>query len=162
MSKHHPFRHLAHLPSSRDHPIVFLTVVTYARRRLLATGFAHQLLHGIWQRSASANGWLVGDYILMPDHVHLFARPATEADTLSTWVKMWKSVSSRQLKQSEGVSTSIWQEDYFDRFLRSNESYEEKWRYVHDNPVRAGLVTDANSWRYCGRIFDLGDVGGTG
>jgi len=146
------------VPSFRDQPIVFFTVVTYARRPLLATAFAHQLLDRIWERSASANGWFVGDYLLMPDHVHLFARPAVEADTVSAWVKMWKSVSSRQLKRTEGVTTSVWQEEYFDRFLRSNESYEEKWHYVQNNPVRAGLVTDANSWPFSGRIFDLGDV----
>jgi REP element-mobilizing transposase RayT len=151
-------RHLPHLSPFQAQPIVFLTLVTQRRRALLANAFAHRLLRGIWERSGEANGWFVGDYVLMPDHVHLFASPGLEADALSAWVKLWKSVSSRQLKHSECVAPPIWQPEYFDRFLRSDESYEEKWWYVRENPVRAGLATDADAWPYRGRIVDLPSV----
>ncbi len=77
---------------------------------------------------------------------------------MSNWIKMWKSVSSRQLKQSAGAQPPVWQEDYFDRYPRSDESYEEKWWYVRHNPVRAGLVNDPEAWPFRGRIFDLADV----
>jgi len=77
---------------------------------------------------------------------------------MTKWLKMWKSVSSRQLKESAGVVPPVWQEEYFDRFLRSDESYEEKWWYVRNNPVRAGLVADADAWCFRGRIFELGEV----
>jgi len=36
--------------------------------------------------------------------------------------------------------------------LRSSESYVDKWNYVHENPVRAGLVETAEAWRYAGEI----------
>jgi len=49
----------------------------------------------------------------------------------------------------------IWQADYFDRYLRSAESYSEKWQYVADNAVRAGLVNDAEAWPYRGTIHEL-------
>jgi len=159
VSKISSFRHLAHVTSFQHQPITFFTVVTHGRRSLLATDGAHRLVRDIWERSAETNGWFVGDYLLMPDHVHLFARPAIEADSISVWVKMWKSVSSRQLKRSGGLTEPIWQQDYFDRFLRSDESYDEKWCYVRNNPVRAGLVADADLWPYRGQIFDLGEVG---
>ncbi len=158
MSKSRPFRHLAHFSSVRDQPIVFLTVVTHARQAVLANDFAHRLLRGLWQRSADRNGWFVGDYVVMPDHVHLFARAETRADSLSAWMKMWKSVSSRQLNAAVVSTSRVWQEEYFDRYLRSAESYEEKWCYVRNNPVRAGLVIHADLWPYCGRICDLGEL----
>jgi len=161
VSKSRPFRHLAHIASFREQPVVFFTVVMHARRPLLATDFAHQLLHSLWERSGDLNGWFVGDYLLMPDHVHFFARPAPEADAMRRWVKMWKSVSARKLMQAAHLTAPVWQEEYFDRFLRSDESYEEKWWYVRNNPVRAGLVTDADAWPYRGRVFDL-DVKKTG
>jgi len=34
-----------------------------------------------------------------------------------------------------------WQDGFFDHLLRSDESYGEKWNYVLQNPVRAGLVS---------------------
>jgi len=39
--------------------------------------------------------------------------------------------------------------------FRSAESYGEKWNYVRDNPVRAGLVSMADEWKYAGEIETL-------
>ena len=36
--------------------------------------------------------------------------------------------------------------------LRGGESYAQKWDYVRANPVRAGLVSEAESWPYAGEI----------
>jgi hypothetical protein len=49
----------------------------------------------------------------------------------------------------------IWQADYFDRYLRSAESYSQKWSYVEQNPVRAGLVERFEDWPHRGIIHDL-------
>jgi putative transposase len=86
----------------------------------------------------------------MPDHVHFFARPAVDARSKPEWVGMWKSVSARRI----AATLSIWQPDY-DRYLRSSESYSEKWQYVEQNPVRAGLVGRVEDWPYRGTINDL-------
>jgi REP-associated tyrosine transposase len=153
--KRRPFHHLAHVDSFLDQPITFFTVVVHRRRPLLANDSAHQILRGLWERSGQCNGWFVGRYVLMPDHVHLFARPAADADVIAAWVKMWKSVSSRRLTDTMGVASPLWQAEYFDRFVRTAESYEEKWEYVRNNPVRAGLVMTADAWPYGGEIFDL-------
>jgi hypothetical protein len=42
--------------------------------------------------------------------------------------------------------------NFFDHVLRSTESYSEKWNYVRDNPVRAGLVSNADEWKYSGEV----------
>jgi len=52
------------------------------------------------KRSAEGDAWWVGHYILMPDHVHFFARRAIDARYMASWMQMWKSVSSRQLSIS--------------------------------------------------------------
>jgi hypothetical protein len=39
-----------------------------------------------------------------------------------------------------------------DHLLRSDESYAEKWNYVRENPVRAGLAQSAEDWPYAGEI----------
>jgi REP-associated tyrosine transposase len=150
-----PFRHLAHVPSFRDNPIVFLTTCTYQRRKILASSKCDKILGEIWQRSADHDGWWVGNYILMPDHVHLFARPEISARRMAEWVQMWKSVSSRRIAAVLSMKPSIWQPEYFDRYLRSSENYSEKWHYVEQNAVRAGLVEIAEAWPYRGTINNL-------
>ncbi len=65
------------------------------------------------------------------------------------------------LKQSLGKATGphgndpIWQRGFFDHVLRSNESYSQKWNYVRENPVRAGLVENADDWPYAGEIIPI-------
>ena len=150
-----PFRHLAHLPSFRDNPIVYFTANTFQRRKILASAKCEEILSEIWQRSAEHDGWWVGNYVLMPNHVHFFARPAIDARPMADWVQMWKSVSSRQIAAALAIDPPIWQTDYFDRYLRSSESYSDKWQYVEQNPVRAGLVGRVEDWPYHGTINDL-------
>jgi len=100
-------RHLAHVSAYVDTPIVFLTVTTHNRRCVLSNDKAHQVLRGIWERSADYDGWYVGDYILMPDPVHLFARPSRTARQMKKWVKMWKSVSARQIISNNDPETHL-------------------------------------------------------
>ena len=49
----------------------------------------------------------------------------------------------------------VWQEEFFDHVLRSSESYAEKWAYVRENPVRAGLVKSSDAWQWQGEIESL-------
>jgi putative transposase len=49
-------------------------------------------------------------------------------------------------------TSPIWQRGFFDHLLRSAESYAQKWNYVRENPVRAGLVTNAGDWPYSDEI----------
>ena len=79
----------------------------------------------------------------------------TGAVSMKNWVQMWKSVSARTWLKRSGRTGPFWQEDYFDRYLRSAENYSEKWAYVETNPVRAGLVARPEEWAYRGRIHAL-------
>ena len=82
----------------------------------------------------------------MPDHVHLFVRGGADF-VLSTWIAGLKRALSIALDQAQ-----LWQPGFFDHILRSSESYSDKWNYVRDNPVRAGLVETADRWPYQGEL----------
>ena len=147
--------HLAHLESFSATPIVFFTVCTHERRPILACREVHECLAQLWADSAECDGWCVGHYVLMPDHVHLFARPSQDAQPMAKWIGMWKAVSARRIGHALRVSLPVWQRDYFDRYVRSSENYEQKWEYVVSNPVRAGLTDSANKWPYQGMVTEL-------
>jgi putative transposase len=96
----------------------------------------------------------------MPDHVHFFCAPERDAKPLPDFMREWKSWSSRGIRvlrprPTTAAATTLWQREYFDHVLRSDESYSEKWDYVRENPVRAGLVRSANDWPYFGSIDSL-------
>jgi putative transposase len=146
---------LPHLRPFAIQPIVYLTVVTHERRAALACSAVHAILRDIWSRSPTLDGWSVGRFMMMPDHVHLFARAARDAKPLARWVQAWKSLSSRRLTTELNAPPPLWQKDYFDRFLRSGENYHEKWDYVMANPVRKGLVRTPEEWPWQGVLVDL-------
>ena len=134
---------------SPDQPtIVFLTVCTKNRIQWLAQAEVHELLVNVWKQ---ANAWLVGYYLLMPDHVHLFCAPKDMVTPLDNWVTYWKRLFSK--KHSE--PNWKWQSQKWDTRLRRTESYEEKWNYVRHNPVRKNLVTNPDDWPYQGVSNEL-------
>ena len=75
----------------------------------------------------------------MPDHVHFFISPLEREANLSKYIQAFRSLVTRQLRPL-GYPYPLWQREFFDHLLRSDESYEQKWHYVLNNPFGAGLV----------------------
>lgn len=147
--------HLPHLSPFSKQPLVFVTVCSAGRRRLLSQTAVQSLLEAVWAKSAEVDGWFVGRYVLMPDHVHFFAKPTLTAKPIAEWMKAWKSVSSRRIAAVVKVHQPFWQEDYLDHFVRSASAYEDKWEYVRQNPVRKGLCVRPEDWPHQGVLHDL-------
>jgi len=143
---------LPHVQPFAKSPLYFFTACTEQRRPLLACESSFALITEIWRNSAMHDGWLVGRFVLMPDHVHFFAMPAPDALPRASWHKLWKSVSSRRIAEALRIPPPIWQADTFDHILRNPGSYGEKWNYVRENPVRQGLVTRTEDWPWQGEI----------
>ena len=134
-------------------PFYFITFNAYKRRDLLARPEVHEAFY-IFCSKAEQRGVAVGRYVIMPDHVHLFAAFAIDGIALTDWVQSLRSVMGKELLRV-GIQKPHWLEGFFDHLLRSHESYAEKWNYVRDNPVRAGLVQAADDWPYQGEIVSI-------
>jgi REP-associated tyrosine transposase len=128
--------------------IVLLNVCTHQRNPWLAQRVVHEALKQVW---GEALAWLVGRYVLMPDHLHLFCAPGRQPVPLDRWVSYWKRLFSSQADNP----TWRWQVRHWDTRLRSSESYEQKWQYVLQNPVRKGLVARVDDWPYQGELNEL-------
>ena len=130
-------------------PLYFVTFCTHLREPYLARDEVHAAFVAYSERAQREFNIGVGRYVIMPDHVHLFVR-GDHNFVLSTWVGGLKRAVSVAL-----VKPRLWQPGFFDHVLRSSESYAEKWNYVRENPVRAGLVDDAAKWEYQGEIVTI-------
>lgn len=134
-------------------PVYFVTACSADRQRILATEAIHRTFI-LFATNGSKHGAFVGRYVIMPDHFHLFVALDSEKITLSAWVKAFKNHISKELRK-QGQPAPHWQRGFFDHVLRSEESYDEKWRYVFQNPVRAKLVGGTADWPYQGEINTL-------
>jgi putative transposase len=140
-------KHLQRLERVWIHdPIYFVTTCTYQRKAILACGKVAMILVRECSSARKRHSWAIGRYVIMPDHVHFFCAPELDAKALPIFLGFWKEWTSEAIKRQIHVTTPVWQEEFFDHVLRSSESYGEKWNYVRSNPVRHGLVANADHW----------------
>jgi putative transposase len=131
-------------------PVFFVTACTYRRRPLLANDLLNRAFTKFAIRAYKEHNIAVGRYVIMPDHLHLFVCGPDDF-RLGGWIGLLKQVLAKPIKTDR--IGPIWQRGFFDHVLRSDESYGEKWHYVLQNPVRAGLVTNAEDWPYAGEVI---------
>jgi putative transposase len=128
--------------------IVLLTVTTEGRIPWLANPTAHQLLHATWKE---AKAWIVGDYLLMPDHLHAFCAPRDFSFTIEQWITFWK----RDFRRRHGNENWKFQSRGWHHRLRNSEDYSTKWLYVQENPVRKRVVKEIGDWPYKGTVYHV-------
>src|SRR5438445_3919664 len=131
-------------------PLYFVTFCTHLRKPFLAREEVHAAFVVYSEHGQLELNVAVGRYVIMPDHVHLFVR-GSPVFRLGPWVGLFKQALAKAARLSR-ANTQVWEEGFFDHVLRSNESYSQKWHYVRENPVRAGLVRSVEDWPYQGEI----------
>ena len=136
-------------PSIHRPTIALVTVCTGHREPWLADPEVHELLTRIWTTSVA---WRVGRYVLLPDHLHLFARPGEPEVPIERWVRYWKN----RFRALSPCRNRRFQDGCWHHRLRHFESYLDRWEYVRHNPVRHGLVLRPDLWPFQGELFDLG------
>jgi REP-associated tyrosine transposase len=129
--------------------LYFVTFNTYRRRKLLADARVNSCLIG-FAKLGEQRGIALGRYVIMPDHIHFFVRGGIDF-VLMQWMRILK----RRMSKAISAPLPHWQKGFFDHLIRHSESYSEKWEYVRQNPVRAGLVDDPDEWPWHGEIARL-------
>ena len=132
-----------------DPSLYFITFNTCHRRKLLATDRVHKKFIA-FSKAGLPRGIAVGRYVIMPDHVHLFV-----SGTIDFSLVQWVRVLKRNLSTAIPATRPHWQKGFFDHLIRHSESYAQKWDYVRQNPMRAGLVRHLDDWPWQGEIERL-------
>ncbi len=102
------------------------------RRPELAQIVADSLLHFDAQR------YRMGDFIVMPNHVHLLAVFGT-AEGMKVQCDSWLHYTATCINRVIGRKGKFWQPEPFDHLVRSVEQYEYLRKYIAENPNKAGL-----------------------
>ena len=139
------------LPTFDGNTILWCTVCADQRGTWCTQDAVFSALREIW--SDPCNAWLVGDFLLMPDHVHFFATPKEDGAwvEIERWTAFWKDRFIKRITNP----TWRWQRGLFHHRLRSEQDYHDKGIYMRHNPVRAGLVHAPETWEWQGRIHPL-------
>jgi REP element-mobilizing transposase RayT len=90
-------------------------------------------------------------WVVMPNHVHLLVEIWQVSQ--SQLVKNWKGYSARRINEQLGREGELWQEDYWDRYIRDEAHYRKVVRYIESNPVKAGLAKEPRDWPFSSARF---------
>lgn len=125
--------------TGQDH---FITFTCYHRQPLLRDSAACSVVEATLERLRARHGFYLYGYVLMPDHVHLLISEPKQhllADTM-------RALKTETAKQLKGEREHFWQQRYYDRNIITQREFVEKLRYIHRNPVKAGLVEEPEAW----------------
>ncbi|MGH9453628.1 MAG: transposase [Terriglobia bacterium] len=89
----------------------------------------------------------------MPDHWHGLRWP-TGTLTISRVMQEIKCVSARRINRSRRTRSSLWQQQFWDRFVRHGRELSQRLEYLHMNLVRKGLVVKPEEWRWSRKAHD--------
>jgi len=140
-------RNLPHIEKSgREH---FITFDTYLRWELPPLARDLVLKHCLHENGQKMR---LRTALVMPDHVHMIFIPLEnekqETFSFEEIVGAIKGASAHSVNKALKRSGIVWQDESFDHVLRHSDSLEQKIRYVRENPVRKGLVSKPEDYKW--------------
>ena len=87
----------------------------------------------------------LASWVIMPNHVHLLLKPHKNF-SLAEIMHSIKSYTAHEANKILKRTGKFWSKEYFDRYIRDAEHFEKTVRYIHNNPVKAGLCNHPKDW----------------
>ena len=85
-------------------------------------------------------------FVVMPNHVHLLINPKVPAAKITQFIKGVSARRANAILQRTGQP--FWQDESFDRWVRSSKEMGNIIRYIENNPVKANLAAEPGMFRF--------------
>ncbi len=150
----------------------FVTFSCYRRLSLLGRDRCKRMVLGSLDSLSRSHQVGIVGYCVMPNHVHVLLRPA-RSGLLSTFMQQWKRITSASIQdffhlgqpddrspfskyvRDKAGEIHVWQAKYYPFNVYTPAKAVEKLEYMHNNPVRAGLVKDPCDWPWSSAAYFL-------
>jgi putative transposase len=147
----------------------YLTCSCYHRQPWLASQCRRDLFVKILEETRRRYHFVVVGYVVMPEHIHLLiseperGTPSTVMQVLKQRYARCVSKKKRNPRQAElwpAEKAQVWQRRFYDFNVWSATKRIEKLRYMHENPVKRGLVLEPGQWEWSSfRSYATGVLG---
>jgi len=125
----------------------FITFSTWQRRRLFVVESYVRMFLTTLYRHRRDSRYLLHEFVLMPEHVHLLITPAADV-AIEHAIQLIKGSFSHEIGSVIGRKREVWQRGFTDHRIRDLPDFVAHRQYIHENPVKRGLVTRAADYRY--------------
>ncbi|MDR3303697.1 MAG: transposase [Treponema sp.] len=89
------------------------------------------------------------NFTIMDNHIHFLIRPA-DGVSLSKIMQWLKCNFAKKWNKVHGRTGHVWGERFFSRVIKDEKDLQDVSTYINKNPVDAGLVKNAMSWKFGG------------
>ena len=157
------------LTISKDDPCLFITAVAKNRLPVFQTDAIKLITCNAIGEARPSCGFLLFAYVMMPDHFHVITDSPGKSSRVLQFIKgivsrrvlgylreMKYETSLRKLEHDDWKRNhrySLWQHDSDVFSIVSESTFMQKVNYIHQNPVRAGLVERAEDYRWSSARF---------
>ncbi|GAB4233288.1 MAG: transposase [Acidobacteriota bacterium] len=148
-----------HAPEHRFIPGAdyFVTASTLDRRHFFFDSLRLRLLQDTFLEIASRASWHPLAWVFFSEHYHWIARsPVEEGLDLSNFLQRFHAEAARRLNRLDRTPGRRVFFQYWDRCLTYESSYYAQINYIHQNPVRHGLVSTPKDHPFSSaRLYEL-------
>jgi putative transposase len=132
----------------------FTTTQTWGRRPIFRSEELARLFIRTLYTYAAQRKFLLHDFFVMPDHVHLILTPN------GITLERAKGGYSLAVSASGRTALEVWQKGFADHRIRDSADLQLHRRYIWNNPVKKGLCIEAAEYPFssANARFKLEDV----
>ncbi len=133
----------------RPNAVYMVTGSTYGGRFFLNTDAKKQHFCETLFERTDLLGWKLEAWAVLSNHHHFIAQAPEDATTLKSLMQAVHSISAIEVNKIDSQSgRKVWY-NYWDTCINNEESYLARLRYVHMNPVKHGIVENAEDYPFC-------------
>jgi len=128
----------------------FFTLVAYRRQPIFTDEQRVMLLRQAFREVKNKRPFDLLAEVVLPNHLHcLWRLPKGDADFSTRW-QMVKTAFSRRIPANvkKDGSKAIWQPRFYEHCLRDESDFHKHLDYIHNNPVKHGLLVLPGEWSY--------------
>jgi putative transposase len=126
----------------------FITLCTWDKKPLFTDDALSLSLVDILKEKSTSFGFKIWAWCFMPDHLHLLIEGEGFNSDMKRFISSYKQYTGFYYKKKKG--SPLWQINFYEHVLRSEEDTVRVARYIFDNPVRKGLVEDYRQYKLLG------------
>ena len=125
-----------------------VTAGTYQKQKYFNTAALLTRLTNLLLNLSEAHSWMIQAWAVFPNHYHFIAE-SQRPETLRRLIRELHSRSAGELNREQNAAgRKVWFQ-YWESQLTFHRSFLARLNYVHQNPVRHGLVLEASQYNWC-------------
>jgi len=129
-----------------------VTSRTNDKIRVFDNNIGRRIMILVLENSKEKYSFRLHNFCIMPTHIHLLITPASGTD-LSRIIQWIKTHSAKRWNCIHGSRDHVWGDRFFSRPVKDIREYFFVYKYIDQNPVKAGLVQHVQDWKASGAYY---------